>query len=113
MTYAMKPLLCGAMVFLMYLSAIASDWVVLAWDPSPDTRVTGYKIYYGPAKRQYTNAVDVGSVTTAGISNLMRGAPYYFAATAYTSNAVESDFSNEVMHRFGAKRAENLKIQEL
>jgi hypothetical protein len=52
-------------------------------------------LYYGRAHRQYTRPVDVGNVTTRTVSELQAGLTYYFAVTAYTSNRLESDFSNE------------------
>jgi fibronectin type 3 domain-containing protein len=69
--------------------------VTLAWDASPDPSVTGYRVYYGGASGTYTNSLQVGNVTTTTVSNLLLGATYYFAATAYDSAGTESDFSNE------------------
>src|SRR5207245_1361626 len=39
-----------------------------------------------------------GTATTATASNLVEGATYYFAATDYDTNAIESDFSTEVAY---------------
>ena len=84
------------------MSICASAWgaqsVTLVWDPSTDPNVTGYKIYYGVATRTYTNTVNVGDTTTVTISNLLEGATYYFAATAYNSVGLESDFSAEASY---------------
>jgi len=85
--------------------------VSLAWDPSPDSIVSGYTIYYGAATRQYTNSIDVGLVTNAIVGNLNRGVTFFFAVTAHTTNLLESDFSNEVSTKIGATRARNLKIK--
>lgn len=70
--------------------------VHLAWDPSPDTNVAGYYIYTGPSSGSYTSRIDVGNVTNATIGNLAPGQTYYFVATAYTTDLVESLPSNEV-----------------
>ena len=70
--------------------------VQLAWDASPSVEVTGYYIYYGCGSRQYTNKVDAGPALTVEVTNLVRGAEYFFAATAYTETGLESDFSEEV-----------------
>jgi oxalate decarboxylase/phosphoglucose isomerase-like protein (cupin superfamily) len=72
--------------------------VNLAWSPSPDTNVVGYRVYYGVVSRTYTNMVDVGAATNATISGLVEGATYYFAATAYNVLGLESDFSTEVSY---------------
>lgn len=47
--------------------------------------------------RTYTNVVDVGTNLTATISNLVTGATYFFSATSYDTNGLESDYSNEVL----------------
>lgn len=80
--------------------AWAAD-ISLAWDPSPSTGVTGYKIHYGTASGQYTTIVDVGNVLTATIPGFAEnGTTYYFAATAYDATS-ESVFSNEVFKTLG------------
>jgi hypothetical protein len=81
---------------LSSLSAFAAPSITLAWDPSADPSVAGYKVYYGVASRNYTNSVSAGSATTVTISNLVVGTTYYFAATAYDTNGIESDYSSEV-----------------
>ncbi|MGD0614730.1 MAG: Ig-like domain-containing protein, partial [Verrucomicrobiota bacterium] len=70
----------------------------MAWDPSPDTNVVGYNVYYGVASRTYTNIVDVGDVTNATISGLVEGTTYYFAVTAYNILGMESAYSAEVSY---------------
>jgi hypothetical protein len=75
-------------------SAMAAD-VSLAWNPSSDTNVTGYNIYYGTSSGDYTSEVAVGNVSVITISNLTCGITYYFAATAVDAAGDESGFSNE------------------
>lgn len=72
--------------------------VTLAWDPNSETDLAGYIVYWGSASRNYTNAVNVGNVTTNTVSGLMDGVSYYFAVTAYNTNGLESDFSDEVSY---------------
>ena len=67
----------------------------LAWNASPDSSVAGYRVYWGAASTNYTNSLNAGTNLTATVTNLVRGTKYYFAATAYASNGVESSFSNE------------------
>jgi hypothetical protein len=101
---AMRLLLCLLSVFSVS-SVVAQPflvptnppaYVVLGWDASPDPSVNGYRVYYGVGSRQYTNMVIVGNTNTATVQNLVRGQKYYFAATATTSDGLESDFSNEI-----------------
>ena len=83
----------------MVLSAFASisafaDSVMLAWDPSISTNVVGYRVYYGVGSRSYTNYVSVAG-TNATVSGLAGATTYFFTATAYDSNGIESDYSSE------------------
>jgi hypothetical protein len=86
--------------------------VTLAWDASPSPEVVGYRVYFGAGSQQYTNSVTVGLVGQAAITNLTKGTTYYFAATAYDAGGVESEFSNEAVHRVptGA-RVEQLVVE--
>ena len=77
-------------------SALGTSNVTLTWDPSPDTNVVGYFVYYGTVAGSYTNRVNQGNQTTANVPGLMEGVTYHFVVTAYTADAVESDPSNEV-----------------
>jgi hypothetical protein len=70
--------------------------VQLAWNPSPDSNVTNYFIWYGVGTGQYTNKVAVGNVTNASVTMPARGATYFFVATAFSSANLESIWSNEV-----------------
>lgn len=69
----------------------------LAFDPSPSPEVAGYRLYWGVRSGSYTNAVRIGNQTMVIASNLVRGVKYYFAATAYDTNGLESPFSNEAV----------------
>ncbi len=74
------------------------NFVTLAWDRSPDSSVTGYRIYYGAASGNYTNSVAVGNATTNAVQGLMSGVTYFFAVTAYDASGLESSFSNETSY---------------
>ena len=91
--------------------------VSLQWDASPSPEVAGYRIYFGVASGTYTNAVSVGTVTTATISGLVTGTKYYFAATAFDAAGDESEFSNEASHTVGSSTRPapptNLRVVEI
>lgn len=74
----------------------AAQTVSLAWDASPDTNVVGYAVYYGTASGAYDSRLDVGTNTSATVTGLARGLTYFFVATAYDADGLESDPSNEV-----------------
>ena len=73
-----------------------SPSVTLAWDPSTNSGVISYRIYYGVASRGYTNNATVSTSNSVLVTLPARGATYYFAAAAQDTNGLESDFSNEV-----------------
>jgi hypothetical protein len=92
--FAGIPLACPA----------ASGAVTLAWDES-DPNVAGYRLYYGIASRTYPLVIDVGPATSCSISNLVFGATYFFAVTAYSHVGMESEFSPEIIYTPGLRIA--------
>ena len=74
--------------------ALAPGTLTLAWDPSSDPSVVGYRLYEGNASQTYTNLVDVGTNLVATVSGLVPGATYFFAVTAYDDTGLESAFSD-------------------
>jgi hypothetical protein len=86
--------LIGLVLTLIPLISFAAGNITLAWDPVPS--VAGYNLYYGTASRVYPNMLAAGNTTTITVSNLAIGTAYYFAATAYDTFGIESDFSVEV-----------------
>jgi hypothetical protein len=91
-----RVICAGIYFFVLSQFSVLADDVTLTWNPSTDTGVAGYKIYYGTASRVYTNSLDVGNDTNVLISGLVEGTTYFFAATTYDSVGDESDFSTEV-----------------
>jgi Fibronectin type III domain/Bacterial Ig domain len=78
----------------------AAQNVTLAWDPSPDSTVTGYQLQYGTSSGIYTTTIDVGNSTTATVSNLTSGTTYFFVVTAYNAASLISPPSNEASFTF-------------
>jgi hypothetical protein len=91
-----RVMAAALVVLLLVAMSAAGAEVVLGWEPSQGWPVAGYNVYYGPAHRTYTNMIAVGPATTVTVSNLVAGATYYFAATAYDATGLESDYSVEV-----------------
>ena len=82
-------------VFIRGICSNLTGSVSLAWQPSTDPILSGYKIYYGTASQTYNNVVAVGNVTTATISNLTGGKAYYFTVMAYDGKGVTSQVLTE------------------
>jgi len=89
--------------FLAMASLAHSGKVTLGWNRNQESDLAGYKIYYGQSSRQYTISVKITSpdITICTISDLADGQVYYFAATAYNNDLIESDYSNEVFCTVG------------
>ena len=94
-TLPLIALLLGALTST--LNAQTLD-VSLAWDPNPETDIAGYRLYYGTEPGVYSAPVDVGNVVTGVVPGLSPGTLYYFAATAYNTSGLESDFSDEISY---------------
>jgi len=93
----MKKMLLFLIVclFLIVPTVQAAD-VTLAWDAVNDSRVIGYKLYYGTASGVYGTPVDVGKVTQFKLTGVKEGVNIFFAVTAYESSTNESAFSTEL-----------------
>jgi hypothetical protein len=87
---------CSVLILLASAFGVSAQSVTFAWDPI--SGVAGYKLYQGGVSRVYTNSVNAGSATQATISGLLVGKTYYFAATAYNSVGIESDYSSEIAY---------------
>jgi len=96
---ALAGLSVGVMVaFGFGAPARAQSSLTLAWDPSPDPAVVGYKLYEGTVSRNYSVTNDVRDATEATATLLLPGNTYYFAVTAYDTNHLESPFSGELSY---------------
>ncbi len=84
-------------VLLFSAGRALAGTATLAWDPVPDTDVTGYKIYYGTSSGTYPNVVDAGNVTTYSLTTLTDCTLYYFAVKAYDqAGNISVAYSNEI-----------------
>jgi hypothetical protein len=79
-------------------SAFALQKVTLAWNPSPDTNVTGYYIYYGVASGHYTGRVSVAKTNAGAITGLLEATTYFFSLTAHNAAGVESAPAGEISY---------------
>ena len=94
----LKPLLFLVAFVLLAFPAVGQKAKVrLTWDPNPESDLGGYRVYYGPTSRGYTNFQQFGKANTNTVTGLLDNTPYYFAVTAFNTNGLESDYSNEVL----------------
>lgn len=91
-------LLVSLLACTMPAVAFSGQVIAVGWDASTDPTVIGYYVYYGSSSRNYTNVLAVGNTTSALVSNLVSGVTYYFAATTYTADGLESDYSIEASY---------------
>ncbi|HOX59732.1 MAG TPA: hypothetical protein P5205_21445 [Candidatus Paceibacterota bacterium] len=82
-------------VFLAWAVSAGAERLTLAWDASPSAAVAGYRVYWGTNSRAYFGVTNAGLVLTQAVVLPHRGR-WFFAATAYSTNGLESDFSSEV-----------------
>jgi len=82
-------------VVLLGLSLARAQRVTLAWEPSPSAEVTGYRLYYGTNSRSYPFMTNAGLAFTQTVQ-LPHYGRWFFAATAYAANGLESVFSDEL-----------------
>src|SRR5690242_17527796 len=75
-------------------TAMTAFPVSLAWEASPDDRVTGYAVYYGVENSGVTNRIDVGPSQSVTLYDLAASANYFFFVVSYIDTGLESDPSN-------------------
>jgi hypothetical protein len=95
--HTLRGLAFGLFSLLLPVSALAGE-VTLAWDPTADPNVAGYRLYYGHQKGTYEGDVDVGMDTTITLTDLEEGKAYYFVLVAYDLDGEQGEVSEEVMH---------------
>jgi hypothetical protein len=80
----------------LLLFAVFTVAATLEWDRNPETNVIGYRVFTGSVSRAYGPPMDVGNVTKVAV--LTGIGTTYFAVTAYDSDGLESDYSEEVFY---------------
>ena len=82
-------------LMLAWTARAVAQQLTLAWDASASPAVAGYRLYYGTNTWSYQFVTNTGLMQTQSVVLPHRGR-WFFAATAYDTNALESDFSSEV-----------------
>ena len=77
--------------------------------------VTNFVVSFGTLSGSYTGAVNAGTNFAVQVPNLTRGATYFFAVSAQSTNGLESDYSVEtslfVPNRPGKPTSPNSALQ--
>lgn len=105
--------LVQVLFFLVLTASLQAGEVTLAWDSNSEGDLAGYKLYYdgdsdtemyggtgategdSPIVINLEDLADAGSPTFT-LTGLEAGQYYYFALTAFNTDGVESEFSDEV-----------------
>ena len=107
MGYLLKKVTLLTVLLTLILSGFASaKTITLAWNPSVDASVTGYKIYYqsdsaavplnGSGANEGASPIDVGTSLSSSLTGLSDSQVHYIAVTAYDATGDESVYSNVV-----------------
>lgn len=80
----MKKLFWALAASLALAGTVLAHDITLVWSPSPDTNVTGYKVYYAQLGQPQTNVWRVGLTNITTITNLISATniTYYFSVVA-------------------------------
>ena len=90
-----------AILCLVVDKAFAAE-ATFSWRPNSETNLAGYEIHYGTASRTYTTIVDTGLPPLVygrvryTVTNVPEGNTMFFAAIAYDTDDLKSDYSTEV-----------------
>jgi hypothetical protein len=90
--------ICLVVIAVVGFENAPAQSVILNWNASSSSDVTGYNVYYGTNSGNYPYKVDAGNATALTVSNLVPGLTYYFAATAYDGVGDESGYSSEIAY---------------
>ena len=69
-------------------------YITLVWDRNPEPDIAGYNVYYGIISGEYVRMETVTDPTA--IIGVKGSRTFYFAVTAYDTNGMESELSDEV-----------------
>jgi fibronectin type 3 domain-containing protein len=98
----MKKLCLAFLILLTSTLAFAAD-VTLQWDANTEPDLVGYKVYHGTESRTYGDPIEIPLTELADAANpeyiihVPDGLFHYITVTAYDLEALESDYSNEVI----------------
>jgi hypothetical protein len=84
-----------ACFFLLFPTLSTAAEVTIAWSPSPDPKVLGYRVYYGASGRDTEFQADARTETKITLKNLQEGGTYSFSVMAYDAAGIETRYSHK------------------
>ncbi len=94
-----KRILLSVIVFFCALTSSHAMEVTLEWDANTEPDLAGYMVYSktGSSGPPYDDLpIYVGNDTTCTLEGLNDSVAYFFVVTAYDTEGLESEYSNEV-----------------
>jgi hypothetical protein len=85
-----------AVALLGGTAAAAAATLTVAWDPSPDPSVSGYRVHVRTAGQQAVRVFDAGPATVFVFSAAQPAVTYSFAVAAYTLGGQTSALTGEI-----------------
>ncbi|MBW2001292.1 MAG: fibronectin type III domain-containing protein, partial [Deltaproteobacteria bacterium] len=99
------------LVLTISATSAHSAELTLAWDPNAEQDIAGYKIYYktessgppynGTGLTEGNSPIDLGNQIEFTLHGLIDDVTYFFVATAYDTEGLESDYSEELVYGTG------------
>jgi hypothetical protein len=92
--------------FAITVAAASTASITVSWVPptqntdgTPVTGLSGFRVFYGTASRQYGQSVLVSSpsLRSVVVEGLSPGTTWYFGVKSVSTTGVESDYSNEAI----------------
>lgn len=76
--------------------ALPCAGATLEWDANTETNIGGYKVYVGPSSRNYTTNWTTTNTTFTVTNVPVNRGSNFFAVTAFDTDGLESEYSDEV-----------------
>jgi hypothetical protein len=92
--------------FAITVAAATTGSITVSWVPptqntdgTPVTGLSGFRVYYGTASRQYDQSVLVSgpSLRSVVVEGLSPGTTWYFGVKSVSNTGLESEYSNEAV----------------
>ena len=105
----MKTLL-SLLALLVSFTCLAFDSssVTVEWNPNTESNLAGYRVYVGKGSRDYNRTFD--TTNTFFVVTNVPGETFY-AVTAFDTDNLESDFSDEVSTTIKPKAPGNFRLR--